>query len=97
MKTLKSWCKDGFDDWLASRNGEGTMSWILGSKSKFSQDQVLQWFALKDELYQSTQHNNEDSEENLDDDTSMSDISNDQMGINLIIFFPDIKLINDYD
>ncbi len=49
-RTLKSWCNQGFESWLACQNGTGQLSWTL-KKSKFSHRQVLEWFSFKDELF----------------------------------------------
>ena len=62
-RTLKGWCDQGFESWLACQNGTGQMSWTL-KKSKFSHRQVLEWFSFKDELF-----NNQSTSSDSSDDT----------------------------
>ena len=62
-RTLKGWCDQGFESWLACQNGTGQMSWTL-EKSKFSHRQVLEWFSFKDELF-----NNQSTSSDSSDDT----------------------------
>ncbi len=60
QKTLKSWCKLGFDNWL-----QKDLSWTL-KRSKFSQAQVLDWFSYKDFLYQKRKPNETSDSESGD-------------------------------
>jgi hypothetical protein len=65
-RTLKAWCNQGFESWLACQNGTlgtGQSSWTL-KKSKFSHRQVLEWFSFKDELFK-----NRSTSSDLSDDT----------------------------
>ena len=56
-KTLRSWCEQGFDLWLAAQSSEkgsescGDSQWTLKNNSKFHKEQVFRWFAFKDTLY----------------------------------------------
>ena len=56
-KTLRSWCEQGFDLWLAAQSSEegsescGDCQWTLKTNSKFDKEQVFRWFAFKDRLY----------------------------------------------
>ena len=56
-KTLRNWCDQGFDPWLASKSSDegsescGDCQWTLKTNSKFDKEQVFRWFALKDRLY----------------------------------------------
>jgi hypothetical protein len=75
-KTFRKWCREGFDSWLESQNGSaesGAVSWTHRKNSKFSLDQVLQWFTYKDALYKVAL---------CGDEESMSDTSTDEMGKN---------------
>ena len=60
VKTLKSWCKLGFDGWK-----QQDLSWTL-KRSKFSQAQVYEWFSSKDALYQKQKPNETSDSESGD-------------------------------
>jgi hypothetical protein len=61
-RTLKGWCDQGFESWLACQNGTGQMSWTL-KKSKFSHRQVLEWFSFKDEQFKNQSASSDSSDD----------------------------------
>jgi hypothetical protein len=86
-KTFRKWCREGFDSWLESQNGSaesGAVSWTHRKNSKFSLDQVLQWFTYKDALYKVAL---------CGDEESMSDTSTDEMGKKLNLNYHDIIML----
>jgi hypothetical protein len=50
-KTLRKWAKARFNQWLQHDPTSGTLQWEQ-HKSKFTSQQIIAWFAFKDEKYQ---------------------------------------------
>ena len=72
-KTLRNWCEQGFDQWLAAQSSEegsescGDCQWTLKTNSKFDKEQVFRWFALKDRLYMA--HRDDETSDCSDSDS----------------------------